>query len=259
MFPKIFNWVSLKKVVGILGLTNGGTGSSTASGARTNLDVYSTSEVDALVSVDPYVNNQTGTTYPFALTDIGGTVTASNASASTYTLPQTSSVAFPIGSRIKLINLGAGAVTLVKEGAETLLGNPLVAQYATVEIEKISATSWQIFGGTATLNMPGLNFSLESITTSETTVLVGYAGCAMTILGLYQKCRALTTAGTFNIKINGTNITGLTSIVPSTAGSYTAATAANTIARGDQITIVADGTLTLVLDLGLTLDYTMQL
>lgn len=33
-----------------LAIVNGGTGSSTAAGARTNLDVYSTSEVDALVA-----------------------------------------------------------------------------------------------------------------------------------------------------------------------------------------------------------------
>lgn len=156
-------------------------------------------------------------------------------------------------------NIGAGTVSFVKTGADGLDGNPTLASGANSKKVRNSSTVWSIeFGGTALLNMPGLNFSLESTTTSETVTLVGFAGCSMTILGLYQKCRALTTAGTFAIKINGTDITGLGAVVPSTAGSYTAATAANTIVRGDQITIVANGSLVLVLDLGLTLDYTMQ-
>ncbi len=46
----MFEWANLARVFGILGITNGGTGASTASGARTNLDVYSKSETDVLVS-----------------------------------------------------------------------------------------------------------------------------------------------------------------------------------------------------------------
>lgn len=47
----IFSKINLAAayILGILGIANGGTGASTASGARTNLDVYSKSEVDAFV------------------------------------------------------------------------------------------------------------------------------------------------------------------------------------------------------------------
>lgn len=47
----IFSKINLAAayILGILGIANGGTGSSTASGARTNLDVYSKAETDALV------------------------------------------------------------------------------------------------------------------------------------------------------------------------------------------------------------------
>jgi len=50
MFGKMFEWVNLTRVLGILGLTNGGTGAATAAGARTNLDVYSKTETEILVS-----------------------------------------------------------------------------------------------------------------------------------------------------------------------------------------------------------------
>jgi len=50
MFGKMFQWANLTRVLGILGIANGGTGAATAAGARTNLDVYSKSETDSLVS-----------------------------------------------------------------------------------------------------------------------------------------------------------------------------------------------------------------
>lgn len=202
------------------------------------------------------VNNQTGTTYSFALTDIGGTVTASNASASTYTLPQTSNIAFPIGSRIKLINLGAGAVTLVKEGSETLIGNANLNQNATAEIEKTSATQWEVFGGTATVNMIGISTFIQ-VVANNTYNLNYFPGCAGTILGVAEKARALTTAGTFKIQINGVDVTGLTAVAPTTGGAYTAATGANTFTRGQSITITYSGT-TAVLDHDVVIDWTQQ-
>jgi len=57
MFGKMFEWANLARVFGILGLTNGGTGASTASGARTNLDVYSKTEIDNKVT--PSSNTET--------------------------------------------------------------------------------------------------------------------------------------------------------------------------------------------------------
>ena len=149
-------------------------------------------------------------------------------------------------------------VTFVKEGSETLTGNTTAVQYAGGIIERNTTTNWHNFGGTATLPLFGSHVDIN-ITTSNTIVITGYVGTASTLVGVYQKCRALTTAGTFAIKKNGTTLTGLGSIVPSTAGSYTTATGTgsdNVLARGDQITIVADATLALVLDLGLSLDLT---
>ena len=203
------------------------------------------------------VNAQTGTTYTLVSNDCGKVITASNASAQTYTLPQQSTLTTVTGFWCWIRNIGTGTVTLVKEGSETLTGNTILAPGAQAYIYRNTTTNWAVFGGTATVNMPGYNTLIQAVS-NVTYTLVGYAGNAGTLLGVYQKARALTTAGTFNIQINGVNVTGLTSVVPSTAGSYTAATAANTFARGDQITIVYTGT-SAVLDHTITLDYTQQL
>lgn len=103
---------------------------------------------------------------------------------------------------------------------------------------------------------PGFNQLIQTVA-NNTYVFVGYAGCAGTILGVYEKARALTTAGTFAINKNGVAVTGLSAVVPTTAGSYTSASAANTFVRGDQITIVYSGT-SLILDHGISLDYTQS-
>jgi hypothetical protein len=59
------------------------------------------------------LNAQTGTTYTFVLTDSNNTlVTASNASAQTYSIPTNANVAFPIGAQINIIAIGAGQVTI---------------------------------------------------------------------------------------------------------------------------------------------------
>lgn len=50
MFGKMFEWANLARVFGILAITNGGTGAATASEARTNLDVYSKTEIDNKVT-----------------------------------------------------------------------------------------------------------------------------------------------------------------------------------------------------------------
>ena len=203
-----------------------------------------------------YTNNQTGTTYSFALTDGGATVTASNAAASTYTLPQTSNVAFPIGTRIKLVNLGAGAVTLVKEGAETLIGNTLLAQYATVMIEKTSATQWQVFGGTAVV-VEQTTVAIVATLVNDKVYDIAVPNFGGTITGLTLRNTSVGTAGTYTAKINSTNITGLAAIANSATRTLTAATAANTFVSGDVISYTPTGT-TSVVDAFITLYYTRQ-
>lgn len=206
---------------------------------------------DSFAESATYVNNQTGTTYTLALTDIGGTVTLSNASAITLTLPQTSNIAVPIGSRIKLINIGAGTVTLVKEGSETLTGNTLMATDSISYVEKVSATSWRVFGGTAIVNVSAVSTINLSITTSQTKLLWNVsANC--TLLGIAFQAFSIGTAGTFKLQYNGVDITGLTGLVPATSTTSAFPSTALNMYPGDLITIVADGSLVTVADLNIS-------
>ena len=69
-------------------------------------------------------NAQTGTTYTFVLADADNKlVTASNAAAQTYSIPTNASVAFPIGTQLNIIQIGAGQVTVnaVTSGTTTIV------------------------------------------------------------------------------------------------------------------------------------------
>jgi hypothetical protein len=105
------------------------------------------------------VNAQTGTTYTFVLTDSNNTlVTASNASAQTYSIPTNASVAFPIGAQINIIAIGAGQVTInaVTSGTTTVLSNGATAaapklrvQYSSATLVKVATDAWYVIGDIA--------------------------------------------------------------------------------------------------------------
>jgi len=107
---------------------------------------------DALAKLT--LNAQTGTTYTFVLTDNRNKlVTASNASAQTYTIPLNSSVAFPTGSVINIIAIGAGAVTIqgasgvtVASTGATATAPVLRAQYSAASLIKVGTDSWYVVG-----------------------------------------------------------------------------------------------------------------
>jgi hypothetical protein len=91
------------------------------------------------------VNAQTGTSYTLVLTDSGKQVTMSNASASTLTVPPNASVAFAVGVRVQVIQLGAGAVTLTAGSGVTVneTGNNLVlGQYQSAILVKQATNTW---------------------------------------------------------------------------------------------------------------------
>lgn len=100
------------------------------------------------------LNAQTGTTYTFVLTDNRNKlVTASNAAAQTYTIPLNSSVAFPTGSIINIIQIGAGQVTIQGASGVTVASTgaaatapKLRAQYSAASLIKVGTDSWYVVG-----------------------------------------------------------------------------------------------------------------
>lgn len=99
-------------------------------------------------------NAQTGTSYTLALTDAAKLVTLTNAAAITLTVPENSSVAFPIGTQILLYQGGAGQVTITPAGSVTIRSQgaklKLYAQYAVGGLLKVATDEWVAFGNLTT-------------------------------------------------------------------------------------------------------------
>ena len=66
------------------------------------------------------LNAQTGTTYTLAITDQKKTVTMNNASANTLTIPLNATVAFHIGAKLLVRQIGAGGTTIAATGGVTI-------------------------------------------------------------------------------------------------------------------------------------------
>jgi hypothetical protein len=104
-------------------------------------------------------NAQTGTTYTFVLADADNKlVTASNASAQTYSIPTNATTAFPVGTQINLIQIGAGQVTIqaATSGTTTVVSTGATAaapkcraQYSAVTLVKRDTDSWYVIGDIA--------------------------------------------------------------------------------------------------------------
>jgi urease beta subunit len=102
------------------------------------------------------INAQVGTTYTFVVSDAAAVVTASNAAAQTYNIPLNSAVAYPIGSQISLIQIGAGQVTIQGISGVTVAsasGTPttpkLRTQYSAATLIKVATDTWYVVGDIA--------------------------------------------------------------------------------------------------------------
>lgn len=130
-----------------LAIADGGTGASSASAARTNLGV----DDPSVYAMAQTINAQTGTSYTLVIGDAGKLVTLSNAGAITLTVPTNASVAFNIGTRIDIVQLGSGQVTVAGAGV-TLRSTPTLktrTQYSALSLIKIATNEWLIVGDLA--------------------------------------------------------------------------------------------------------------
>jgi len=157
----------------------GGTGATSASGARTALGLeigadvqaydanlptwpasVSATEVGYLNGVEGPIqtqievatlNAQTGTAYTLAIGDRGQPVTMDNASANTVTIPTNASVAFDVGSVVTVIQIGAGLTTVEGDTGVTVNGTSggsvdTQGQYSALSLVKVATDTWIALG-----------------------------------------------------------------------------------------------------------------
>jgi hypothetical protein len=96
------------------------------------------------------INEQVGTTYTLVLTDAGKEIRFTNGSAVSLTIPPNSSVAFPIGTEIIIVQYGAGTVT-VGPGSGVTINSAggrldLYEQYSAAALIKQNVDEWLLAG-----------------------------------------------------------------------------------------------------------------
>ena len=101
---------------------------------------------------DPKLNvtlNAQTASYTAVLTDNGKLVEISNVSANNFTIPLNSSVAFPVGSQINILQTNTGQTTIVATGGVTINGTPglkLRAQWSAATLIKRATDTWVAIG-----------------------------------------------------------------------------------------------------------------
>lgn len=140
-----------------------------------------------VAAAEQSINAQTGTTYTLVAGDAGNLVTASNASAQTYTVPPNSSVAFAVGTVVDILQLGAGAVTIAAGSGVTLTTSPgaslvMAGQGAAVSLLKVATNTWSVVGDLVLSNpyVPTAQ-TVNAQTGTTYTLVAGDAGKLVTL------------------------------------------------------------------------------
>jgi len=129
-------------------------GDITSVSAGTGLSGGGTSG-DVTLSFDYGVGNQAignaqTASYTLILSDAGKMITINNASANSLTIPTNSSVAFPVNTRIDVIQTGAGQTTIAASGGVTLYSagskTKLTSQYSGASLWKQATDTWILIG-----------------------------------------------------------------------------------------------------------------
>ena len=125
----------------ILGTTLIGSATDNGTGAKV--------QVTGAMSFQNQFNRQT-TSYTLVLTDQNKIIEMNSASANNLTVPLNSSVAFPTGTEITVMQYGAGKTTIVATGGVTLRSRASLlsigAQYTGVTLLKVGTDEWYVIG-----------------------------------------------------------------------------------------------------------------
>jgi hypothetical protein len=144
---------------------SGGTITSTGTIAidtATTVDLSTAQTLTNKTLTDPKINlafnADSGTSYTAVLTDNGKVVTMNNGSGNTFRIPTNASVAFPIGTQLNVLSIGAGQTTInaVTSGTTTIQSTgaapaaPLLrVRYSAATCVKAGTDLWYVFGDIA--------------------------------------------------------------------------------------------------------------
>ena len=101
-------------------------------------------KANSLVTIDAETAS-----YTLILTNQEQMVEMNVSSANTLTVPTNSSVAFPVGTRIHVVQTGTGQTTITPAGGVTVNGTPGLktrAQWSAVTLVKRATDTWVAFG-----------------------------------------------------------------------------------------------------------------
>jgi hypothetical protein len=102
-----------------------------------------------VANISVLITNAQTVSYTLVLSDAGDLVEINNASANNLTVPLNSSVAYPIGTQINVLQTGAGQTTVVATGGVTINGTPglkLRAQWSGCTLIKRATDTWVAVG-----------------------------------------------------------------------------------------------------------------
>jgi hypothetical protein len=111
----------------------------------------STMAIDSVGYINSPQNSQSGSTYTLLLGDAGDHIYFTGGSTATLTVPTNSSVAFPTGTTILVLNNNSGALTISGAGvtfqlANGTTGNRTVATKGMASLLKVATDTWWVTG-----------------------------------------------------------------------------------------------------------------
>ena len=139
-------------------------------------EVLTAANLNAMIGA-PAQNPQTGTTYTAVLLDAGKTVTLSNASAVTLTIPAQATVAWAASTQLNFLNIGAGTVTITPAADVTINGTPLTLETSKGgSLVRTASNVWTFVRNTSLISEPVVDYTISSnlITFDSSTGNVAY-------------------------------------------------------------------------------------
>jgi hypothetical protein len=145
------------------GISGGGTSGTVTVSIDTSVtaDLTTAQTLTNKTLTDPKINlafDAETASYTAVLANNGQVVTMDNASANNFSIPTNASVAFPIGTQINVLQIGAGQTTIqaVTSGTTTIQSTgasaaapKLRARYSAATCVKAATDLWYVFGDIA--------------------------------------------------------------------------------------------------------------